>query len=205
MLRVSRILHDVAVEGPGRRSAIWVQGCSIRCRGCINPQLFNPSGGHLIDTADVVEDAVRAGVEGLTFLGGEPFDQANECAELASSARDAGLGVICFTGYTHDALVSEEARDFLDNIDLLVDGPYISEAVETARSLVGSTNQRFIHLTPRYADFDPAKSKNRLELRLTSSGSIEASGFLGSSGLNQLASTLVTRRVRRKPQDTSKS
>lgn len=197
-LRVSRVLHGVTAEGPGRRTAIWVQGCTIRCPGCINPNLFNPNGGFLTDIDDIVRDAVEAGVEGLTILGGEPFDQAEQCAELAGRAHESGLGVICFTGYTRDALTGDAAEAFLRNVDLLVDGPYLADDPETARSLVGSTNQRFIHLTDRYRDFDPTQSKNRLELRLTPSGVVEVAGFLKSPELDQLRVALDSRRARRR-------
>ncbi|QEV99409.1 radical SAM protein [Microbacterium caowuchunii] len=202
-LRVSRVLHDVTAEGPARRSAIWVQGCSIRCLGCINPNLFNPSGGHLIYPEVVIRDALAKNVEGLTLLGGEPFDQAAQCADLARRAHKAGLGVICFTGYTHETLQSDDARALLNDVDLLVDGPYLSDEPESNRSLVGSTNQRFIHLTPRYEDFDPTKSKNRLELRVTAAGTVEVAGFLTERDLTQFGTALDTRRVARKAAPSS--
>lgn len=193
-LRVSRVLHDVTAEGPGRRSAVWVQGCSIRCNGCINPNLFSTAGGHLVDTRDIIRDALAKDVEGLTLLGGEPFDQAAGCADLAQRAHEAGLGVICFTGYTRENLYGEDARALLDNVDLLVDGPYLENAPETSRSLVGSTNQRFLHLTPRYEGFDPTKAKNRLELRVTENGLVEAAGFLDAARIEQVTSALNMRR-----------
>lgn len=197
-LRVSRILHNVTAEGPGSRSAIWVQGCSIRCRGCINSHLFSTAGGYLVDPVDVVQQAVESGDEGLTLLGGEPFDQAAEGAELARLAQRAGLGVICFTGYTHETLQTKNALTFLDHIDLLVDGPYLAESPEPSRALVGSTNQRFINLTGRYEDFDPAAAKNRVEIRIEPRGTIEAAGFLDRSHLGELESALATRRVHRR-------
>lgn len=173
---------------------MWVQGCSIRCNGCINPNLFSTAGGYLTDTSDIIRDAVDKNVEGLTLLGGEPFDQASGCADLARRAHEAGLGVICFTGYTRESLHGEDAQALLDNVDLLVDGPYLENERETSRSLVGSTNQRFLHLTPRYEGFDPTKAKNRLELRVTQNGLIEAAGFLDASRIEQVTSALNVRR-----------
>ena len=74
-LAVARVLHRTTAEGPYLRSAVWIQGCSIRCPGCINPHLFEFAEGTVAPTV-LAEEIVAANVEGLTLLGGEPFDQA---------------------------------------------------------------------------------------------------------------------------------
>jgi len=145
--------------------------------------------------AQIVEDAVRANVEGITVLGGEPFDQPLAIASLAREAAAAGLGVICFTGYTIESLRSREPSNLLRHVDLLVDGPFLADAPDTKRALVGSTNQRFIHLSDRYADYKPDGAPNRLELRIQPSGHTEVAGFLSSDGLVRLAEILIARRL----------
>lgn len=200
MLRIGRVLHGTTAEGPGSRTAVWVQGCSIRCKGCINPHLFSARGGELVDPEDLVAEAVSAGVEGLTLLGGEPFDQAAACASLARRARKAGLGIICFTGYTRESLEQDEvAASLIAEIDLLVDGPYLIDCPEEERALVGSTNQRFIHLTTRYSGYDPSATPNRVELRIGLNGTIETAGFLTVDRLDSLNASLETRRTFRRP------
>ena len=197
-LRVGRVLHGTTAEGPGRRTAIWVQGCSIRCAGCVNPHLFAPRGGELIPPARLVEDAVVAGVEGITLLGGEPFDQPQTCAELARNARARELGVICFTGYTLEHLqIQPLAATLLAHIDLLIDGPYVASEPERSRALVGSTNQRFVHLTDRYAGYDPRSTPNRVEVRVSLSGETELAGFLGGDDVQALTRMLRSRRAHR--------
>lgn len=138
---------------------------------------------------------MRAGVEGLTILGGEPFDQPLAVAALARQAARRDLGVICFTGYTIESPRLREAAHLLDHIDLLVDGPFLESLPDTKRALVGSTNQRFIHFSERYADYQPDLSPNRLELRIQPSGQTEVAGFLSSDGVGRLADLLGTRRV----------
>lgn len=198
VLRVGRVLHGTSAEGPGRRTAIWVQGCSIRCRGCINPQLFDARGGEAMQPEDIAAAAADHGDEGLTLLGGEPFDQAAACARLCEAARERGLGVICFTGYTLESLRERgDAGRMLGSIDLLVDGPYLADQPETERALVGSSNQRFVHLTDRYADYDPARAKNRVELRITPQGHVEVAGFLERDPLAGLTDSLEARRAKR--------
>ena len=187
-LRVARVLHRTEAEGPGIRTAIWVQGCRIRCADCINPHLFSFAGGDPLDPTAIAAEAQAAGVEGITLLGGEPFDQAGSCADLAVAAGGLGLGVIVFTGYVYDDLVAAgpEPSRLLAATDLLVDGPYRRKKIERQRSLVGSTNQRFLHLTDRYRSFDPCIHPNRVDVRVSPSGEIELAGFLASDALDQL-------------------
>lgn len=187
MLAVARVLHGTIAEGPGLRTAVWVQGCSIRCPGCINPHLFEAAPA-MTDVAEVLAGASAADVEGLTLLGGEPFDQADGCAELAERARAAGLGVISFSGYTHAELVqgSEAQRRLLRATDLLVDGRYVAGSKETQRSLVGSTNQSFVHLSERYRWFNPEVHPNRLDVRVATDGSVRLAGFLSVGELRTM-------------------
>ena len=186
-IAIARVLHDTPAEGPHRRSAVWVRGCSIRCAGCINPHLFafeSPT----TDVQKLATAIVATGVEGLTLLGGEPFDQAGACAELANAIRSAGLGVITFTGYTHESLSSgtRDQRRLVQATDLLVDGPFMAERRETERSLVGSTNQRFVHLTDRYQGFQPTEHPNRLDVRISPEGETRLAGFLRPAELRHI-------------------
>jgi anaerobic ribonucleoside-triphosphate reductase activating protein len=107
--------------------------------------------------SDVIGGAVAAGVEGLTLIGDEPFDQPAGGAALASAAQERGLGVIAFSGYEYESLLGREEATggFLAATDLLVDGPYLTENPEAHRALVGSSNQRFIHLRERYEAYQP--------------------------------------------------
>lgn len=200
MLRVGRVLHGTTAEGPGLRTTIWFQGCSIRCKGCINPHLFSPRGGTHLPVAGIIEDAVATGVEGLTLIGGEPFDQPDAGRALALAARTAGLGVIAFSGYEYETLRHRDdtTRAFLASVDLLVDGPYQEWNPETERALVGSGNQRFIHLTDRYRNFRPELVRNRVDIRVRPDGTIEVAGFLDSSGLTDLGGLTSSARTLRK-------
>jgi anaerobic ribonucleoside-triphosphate reductase activating protein len=69
---------------------------------------------------------------------------------------------------------------------LLVDGPYVRDRPEPARSLVGSTNQSFVHLTPRYEAFDPVQHRNRVDIRIAPSGETRLAGFLTRRDLSAL-------------------
>ena len=78
-MRIARIWHKTESEGPGLRTAIWLQGCSIGCPGCINPHLWSFHGGDEVNVEHLADEILALDVDGITLLGGEPFDQAADC------------------------------------------------------------------------------------------------------------------------------
>ena len=194
-LQVARIEPATTAEGPGLRLAIWVQGCSIGCVGCCNPHTWELEAGLALDVDDVIAQLVGSPVEGITLLGGEPFDQAPALAELAAAARGEHLGVITFTGYRYETLRVGRVPGWLDLLsmtDLLVDGPYVERLRDTSRPLVGSANQRFIHLTDRYRG-SPMLT-DRVELRIRRDGSVAVNGWPETPLIDAL-NELVTEHV----------
>lgn len=105
-VRVGRIVPRTEAEGPRARFTLWVQGCSIRCRGCFNPQFFAVRGGTAMTVDDLLKAVPATGIEGVTLLGGEPFEQAPALAVFARAVRDRGLSVMSFSGATLDELQS---------------------------------------------------------------------------------------------------
>jgi len=205
-LRWSRFVPATAAEGPGLRAAVWVQGCSVRCPGCFNPHMWAERGALLDDPADLasrwVEDARAAGAEGLTLLGGEPFDQADALATVAEAFRDAGLGVMAFSGYTLDRLQAWAAeRDgvarLLAATDLLCDGPYLADLPDTRRPWIGSQNQSIRALTPRYAaEVDRIArdgGRDALEVRISADGAVAVNGWATDAALADLLDDLGVR------------
>lgn len=159
-LRVAAFVGHTRTEGPHLRAALWVQGCSIGCPGCCNPEFFDPKAGRLRSIATLARALARAkarwSIEGLTVLGGEPLEQIRATTALAQSARDLDLGVIVYTGMTAARAESLPGWASLwQHVDTVVAEPYIA-ALRLARAQgprpLGSSNQRFLHATARYAD-----------------------------------------------------
>lgn len=180
-VRINQFVARTRAEGPGTRACVWVQGCSIHCRGCFNKHMWEPSGARGVPAADLADRIVAAdGIEGVTFLGGEPFEQAAALAAVARRIQAAGLSVMAFSGYQLEDLVEDAScRELLAATDLLVDGPYDLRHPDTTRPWVGSTNQRFWFLTDRYASLagDLALLPNRLEVRLRPDGTVFVNGM----------------------------
>jgi anaerobic ribonucleoside-triphosphate reductase activating protein len=191
-LQVAQFVPCTEAEGPGRRFALWFQGCPLRCPGCCNPEMLPFEGGERMSLAEVVRQVRQAaeadGVEGITLLGGEPLAHAAGAAALAREVRSLGLSVMVFTGYTLEearALPDPAVEELLAQTDILVDGPYVRELPETERRWIGSANQRVHFLTDRYRADDPCwRRPNTLEVRLRG-GEVTVNGFpaAGAAGL----------------------
>jgi anaerobic ribonucleoside-triphosphate reductase activating protein len=169
-------ISNTEAEGPGRRYALWVQGCPMRCPGCCNPELLRFGGGVPATVeallARVLAAHERTALDGVSLLGGEPFAQALPLAVFAERVRAAGLGVMVYSGYTLTELEACAATDpgvarLLAACDLLVDGRYERDKPDGSRRWIGSTNQQLHFLTRRH---DPAGPElgggETIELRL---------------------------------------
>jgi anaerobic ribonucleoside-triphosphate reductase activating protein len=191
-LRLHGFLARTQVEGPGLRACVWVQGCSIRCPGCFSPQTWDADGGESADAVQLGERiAADEAIEGVTFLGGEPFEQAAALALVGARARAAGRSVMVFTGYEYEHLRDAGRADWdalLATTDLLVDGPYDWRRPDRVRPWVGSTNQRFHCLTDRYADLWPlfAAAADRVEVHIRPDGRVWINGMCSTGSLRGL-------------------
>jgi len=187
-LSIAQIVPCTEAEGPGRRLAVWVQGCPFRCAGCFNPEFLPTTGGEVIDVSELAEQLQAASVahdlEGITLIGGEPFAQAAGCATLAAAAHKLNLTVMVFSGFTLAELRDRGDADterLLHETDILVDGPYDHTQPETHRRWIGSANQQVHFLTDRCDPDDPRwHEANTLELRLFD-GELTVNGFPATS------------------------
>ncbi|MCA9669530.1 MAG: radical SAM protein [Myxococcales bacterium] len=171
-LRVAQLVRDTDAEGPGRRFALWVQGCTLRCAGCCNPEMFGERGGELREVAELVGlVASTPHIEGLSLLGGEPLQQPAGAAALLAGVRARGLSTMVYSGYTLAEIEAQAERDaavraLLEATDLLVDGRYDETQPEPTRRWIGSRNQQMHFLSDRYAPDDPRfVADNQVEIR----------------------------------------
>ena len=147
-LRVAGVIEESIVDGPGIRFVLFLQGCRLRCSGCQNPQTWDFDGGTLVPLDEVLA-RIRENplVHGVTFSGGEPFEQAEALLPLAKELKAQGYHLMAFSGFTLEQLVQKpECRALLEQLDLLVDGPFIEAQKSLDLRFRGSRNQRILNM-----------------------------------------------------------
>ena len=177
-VNVAHMVERCRVLGPGERFIIWVQGCSLRCAGCHNPQFQPFEDRTWISTKELASMILTVkGIEGVTYVGGEPFAQAEALSKVSKQLRSTGLTVMSYTGFTLDELGSKKfphAKALLRETDLLMDGPYRRD-LTTNRPWRGSENQQLISLSDQYCEKISewnAPIGQQFEIRLSDQGEV---------------------------------
>jgi anaerobic ribonucleoside-triphosphate reductase activating protein len=159
-INVASFVPQTQSLGPGLRAALWVQSCPFRCRGCIVPEWQLDLPNQLVKIEEAAGWIINSpGITGLTISGGEPIMQAKPLVELIRIVKKwRNLDIISFTGFTLSQLINRihlfpEIGEYLDLLDVLIDGPYVKE-LDDNRGLRGSSNQKIHHLTDRLSNYN---------------------------------------------------
>ena len=176
-LQIHEIVPLSHVNGPGARACVWVQGCSLACPGCFNPQTHEFGIGKKIEAKELADQLLCLnGIEGITISGGEPLQQPEALMELLEQIKGrSGLSVIIFSGFDRQEIEKfPNAPRLFQLIDAIIAGRY-KEEQRLGSGLRGSDNQEIILCTPKYklADFDNIPPT---ELVINADGSITISG-----------------------------
>ncbi len=192
-LEINRIVKNTSVEGFGKRYCIWVQGCSIKCKGCANISAIEKGKGKKIKITEIVADILETkDIEGITFLGGEPFEQAKSLSLIAEEIKRNQLSVITFTGYRYEYLKKCDNLYFnklLKFTDLLIDGEFDISQFDVSRPWTGSSNQNYIFITDRYNKSQLNDVKNRFEIQIDIDGNIFINGMGDYKKLEKILKT----------------
>ena len=149
--------NDIA-NGPGVRTSLFVSGCRHHCKGCFNPETWNFNYGQLFTQKEInfiINVSTPSFIDGLTLLGGEPFEPENqaELIELLKQFKEKlpTKSVWCYTGFSFQEQLlpkaqenSENVKELLTLIDVLVDGKFVEELKNSALLFRGSSNQSII-------------------------------------------------------------
>lgn len=151
-IRLSGIAYESLVNGPGMRRVFFAQGCTHNCKNCFNPETHDFKGGEERDMDGLIKDTIcNPIIRGITFSGGDPWEQADKFAFMAIAFKEKGLSIWSYTGYTYEYILSNKNKrlgwnDLLNNIDVLVDGKFEEEKMQDGLKFRGSTNQRIIDI-----------------------------------------------------------
>jgi len=133
------------VDGPGFRTSIYCAGCRHQCPGCHNPQSWAFDQGREMSIAELMRIIEADPFANVTFSGGDPMYQAAGFAELAREIhKRTNRDIWCYTGFTFESLINQDQRQLLEELDVLVDGPFIQALRDPDLLFRGSSNQRII-------------------------------------------------------------
>lgn len=198
-ISLSRVHFPVTTLGPGRRLGIWMQGCSIRCPGCISSDTWaRKAPGTTVDELLVRVGSWLKECDGVTISGGEPFEQAPALELLLRGIRKlTTANILVYSGKRFSAL-SEELSVTAGLIDCLISEPFELNSPQT-KYLMGSDNQRMTCLTPlgrkvfgslnRLAD----DSDRRLDVMFDEDGVVWLAGIPGRGDMARLQVLLEER------------
>lgn len=147
-IKLAGLTRESTVDGPGIRMAIYFQGCPHHCRGCHNPETWDPEDGvekTVTETLELINRLITPLHSGLTISGGEPFFQQEGLLALVKGVKEQfpHLNIWCYTGYHYEDLAGSPVLPYLD---VLVDGPFEEEQRELDLVYKGSRNQRIIDI-----------------------------------------------------------
>lgn len=152
-MRLSGIVEESIVDGPGLRYVLFTQGCPHHCKGCHNPQTHDFEGGFPFTAeAALTQIGENPLLAGVTLSGGEPFEQAQALCAVAEGVKTMRKNVMTYTGYTFEALLARNdywTNRLLELTDVLVDGPYVESLRDLELQFRGSSNQRLLDRADR--------------------------------------------------------
>ena len=145
MLRILHIVEGTSVDGPGLRTSIYMAGCNHHCPGCHNPASWNPQGGEE-RSLDELMQVIAYNEAPVTLSGGDPLQQPDATRDLISRIKHKlGYNVWCYTGYTWEEIVNDpKLFKVVQELDVLVDGPFKMAERDISLRFRGSRNQRLI-------------------------------------------------------------
>jgi len=146
-ISILKIIHDTIVDGTGLRTALYCTGCNHKCDGCHNPESWDINNGTPMSVADIYNEVISNPIADVTFTGGDPMFQAEAFCELAKMIKaNTSKTIWCYTGFLFEDILpaNDYKSELLKQIDVLVDGMYISKFKSYQTPFRGSSNQRII-------------------------------------------------------------
>lgn len=191
-MKIHGIIDETTTNGPGKRTSIWTAGCTVGCKGCVNPETWDAAKGKEMGVLEIVRriqhNKRTYDITGVSFSGGEPLEQLDDLYKVIVWLKDSNLDldILVYSG----RLISEvKDPSILKYIDIFIDGPFVEAERDTSLLWRGSRNQR-VHLLS-----DDIKTKMRdhyglldqngelieqevgAEFQISESGDLKMTGF----------------------------
>lgn len=200
--QLNNIKYPVYNLGEGKRIGIWVQGCDLGCKGCINMTLWNNDNGkpiNVLDTYNLIIDLCEE-YDGITISGGEPFQQYEALITFIHLIKkNTSLGIYCFTGYELDEINKlYPDKLYLKYIDKLVTGRYIGEK-HSDDNIKGSSNQKLYNfINEKPIEIKENRTVNKLGLYVGLDGQIQMTAIPKKNEISKIESELKEKGIFKK-------
>ncbi len=174
---IGDIEYDCAIYGPGKRTVIWFQGCTLGCKGCWNTQFQSTEPKWLMSREQLLELIVSHGND-VTFLGGEPLQQSGNLSWLVQRLSDMDIGMMLYTGYEPEEIAqNKEWSRICDTVDILIPGRYVESLRDTNLRWRGSSNQKILFKNKTI----PVEDMSEIEIVISPGGSVSCMGYPSNS------------------------
>jgi anaerobic ribonucleoside-triphosphate reductase activating protein len=178
-IRIHNFLESSYSNGPGKRAVLWLQGCTLNCPGCFNPETHSTSGGSTIAVDALAQRimSLNGTIEGITITGGEPLQQRRSLDVLLMTLRKATtLSAVLLTGFSWSEIaLLPDSESLLASLDVVIAGRF-EQQVRLAAGLVGSGNKTIHFLTSRYSAVN-FRSIPDAEVIITADGNVMLTGI----------------------------
>ncbi|MDD3223286.1 MAG: anaerobic ribonucleoside-triphosphate reductase activating protein [Clostridium sp.] len=147
---LSGIIHESLSNGKGLRRVLFAQGCKHNCKGCFNEHTHPFTGGKIFNVEELANDIIsNPMLKGVTFSGGDPFEQAEAFSKIAKIVKENGKNTWAYTGYTYEYIMENKDKrngfcEFIKYLDVIVDGKFEIDKKDSKLKFRGSSNQRII-------------------------------------------------------------
>jgi anaerobic ribonucleoside-triphosphate reductase activating protein len=192
--QLNKLQYPVYNLGEGKRIGIWVQGCSLACRECVNQTLWDQIGGKSIPVMDVFNWIleVNTDYDGITLTGGEPFQQYVQLIAFLHLVKTrTRLSVHCYSGYyLHELEELFPDRLFLKYLDILVDGRFEADLYDSS-NIRGSSNQNIYRIVNSQVEkVEAIRGSKKWSVRVTNDNRIYMAGIPLKQEMNDLTCAL---------------
>jgi len=173
------------IYGPGNRYVIWLQGCTLGCKGCWNTDMWPHKKKHLIERENLLSEILSLeDIVGVTILGGEPLQQYENTLWLLKKLNKTELDCMLYSGYNYSEIVTNTSHsEVFKLVDIIITGRYEVKLRDTSLRWRGSSNQEIHFLTEKYKtqDFDEC---NQIEIHIGEFGDVDILGYPTEEFLN---------------------
>lgn len=205
LLNIADVYPISYSNGPGRRTVIWIQGCTLKCPGCFNQEFQPHIPRYLVGPRDfaykIIDLCEEHQCEGITLTGGEPFQQSRALLEFIEPIRKEGYTIVFFSGYKYSELLKSEEehiKSLLGNIDLLIAGPF-DITIQYNRTWFDNPDKELIYLTDQIRSKMNNNLKTLSDLEIIVEGNnISVTGFPEQHDYDALKEILRTYRLKAK-------